>query len=876
MFSQFFTYSKFTLVGGFFLSSFAWSNTLTAEERLPEIEVLQSGVKLTVAAEHPEVATPTGIDVDEAGNIWVVASHTHFPPVEYKGPKFDEILVLSPEGTRSVFYNQTHHTMDLELGKDNWVYLIERSRLLRIRDTDQDGVADESEDLVTLETKAVYPHNGMAGLAWDLNGELMFCLGENFSEAWSMTGTDGTRIKGSSEGGVFRLQPDGSGLKRVARGMWNPFGLCVRENGEIFAVDNDPGELPPCRLLQIEEGGDYGYQRQYGAESHHPFVCWNGELRGTLPMVHPVGEAPCGIAAFGRGLLAPSWGEHHIAFYPLQAQGAGYKTSPIQLVKGSRYFRPACIAVNKAESRSNWRSWYVTDWVDGRYNVHGYGRIWKLEINLEEADWLGSLKLEPETEAAKQAERLRTANEEFSVATLVKTTTDPDPYLAQAAYVGLSKRVTELKWNDVESADHQTQLAVLVALRMASLRDDSTVNRAEWVPHYLEQTDPEVQFELLRWIADVELKEDLPAVEKLYRQSGLRFEVFEAAIATINTLQGQPEIGLRNEELLLERVNDNAASPELRAFALRLLPATLEQTTPAVQEGETAKQPQKLNLSVLQNLLEVDDDELSLEVISALGSNLQQGEEILLALIQDDKAKPGLRAAAIVAISPLVTKHRQLFFTLMMNADQSVREEALRGLRGAPVEDTERVALKKAAASFPESADLVAMVLNPLQVLKDRPADSQIEVWSERLDNVPGDPDIAAGRRLFHHPQLATCGSCHRHKGKGNTVGPDLSTVHDGQKKGWLLESILQPSRDMSPEYRPTLLLLEDGRTFTGIRLQAYTKEAIRDRNGEKRVFDRDEVEMIKDLDVSFMPQGIAQNLTDRELRDLIAFLNQL
>ncbi|MEZ6047184.1 MAG: hypothetical protein R3C11_16710 [Planctomycetaceae bacterium] len=67
--------------------------------------------------------------------------------------------------------------------------------------------------------------------------------------------------------------------------------------------------------------------------------------------------------------------------------------------------------------------------------------------------------------------------------------------------------------------------------------------------------------------------------------------------------------------------------------------------------------------------------------------------------------------------------------------------------------------------------------------------------------------------------------------------------------------------------------MLDDGRTFTGIRLQAYTSEAIRDRNGIKRVFNRDQVELIQDLDVSFMPTGLVQNLTDRELRDLIAFL---
>ena len=56
-----------------------------------EIELSQPGVTLTLLAEHPEIVTPTGIDIDQSGNIWTVASHTHFRPSEYDGPEHDEI-----------------------------------------------------------------------------------------------------------------------------------------------------------------------------------------------------------------------------------------------------------------------------------------------------------------------------------------------------------------------------------------------------------------------------------------------------------------------------------------------------------------------------------------------------------------------------------------------------------------------------------------------------------------------------------------------------------------------------------------------------------------------------------------------------------------
>ena len=152
---------------------------------------------------------------------------------------------------------------------------------------------------------------------------------ENFWKGWTLTGTDGAKVTGTGEGGIFRCNPDGSGLRRIAKGFWNPFGICVREDGEIFAGENDPGSRPPCRILHIVEGGDYGYNRRYGNAPVHPFVAWNGELRGTLPMLHASGEAPCGIQPLGGGLLAGSWTDNRIDFYPLKAKGASFETDRI-------------------------------------------------------------------------------------------------------------------------------------------------------------------------------------------------------------------------------------------------------------------------------------------------------------------------------------------------------------------------------------------------------------------------------------------------------------------------------------------------------------------------------------------------------------------
>ena len=176
----------------------------------PDFSFTAKGVKLTLVAEHPDVVTPTGLDIDSEGSIWLVCSHTHFRPEDYEGPEHDEIIVLRPDGTRSVFFNQTKATMDLELGSDGWVYLAERDRILRVKDSNDDGIGDKVEVLAELHTEADYPHNGLSGLAWHPDGRLVFALGENFWKSWTLRGTDKTTITGTGEGGIFCCTPQGN------------------------------------------------------------------------------------------------------------------------------------------------------------------------------------------------------------------------------------------------------------------------------------------------------------------------------------------------------------------------------------------------------------------------------------------------------------------------------------------------------------------------------------------------------------------------------------------------------------------------------------------------------------------------------------------
>jgi putative membrane-bound dehydrogenase-like protein len=813
----------------------------------PHIELLQPGVKLTLLAEHPALVTPTGIDVDAQGRIWTVSCHTHFRPQGYAGPEHDEVLVFDRDGkNRRVFYNRTTATMNLKVGRDGWIYLAERSRILRVKDSDGDGQADVAENIATLDTIADYPHNGLAGMAWLPDGDLLFSHGENFGKDWTLTGRDGAKLTGRGEGGIFRCRPNGSGLRRIARGFWNPFGLLARKDGELFAVDNDPGSRPPCRLLNVVEGADYGFQWVYGSAPVHPFVAWNGELRGTLGMVHPSGEGPCSIVELGGGVLVPSWSNHRLDYFPLTRKGAGYTASRVELLRGGDFFRPSCLATGPDGA------FYFNDWVFSAYTLHGKGRLWKLEVDKAKATWLKPA-VEPPDGTAQLAKNLREGKSKPSERQLFDLVRGNDAYLADAALTALARLGAQWTPEHVRGLAAKDRVWALVALRRVNL------NEEKWVRLLLNDADPEIRFECLRWIADAVLTGFSSDVERMLTRPDLDYRLFEAALAAWNTLRGKPEAGVTDATVLVDRVTSAATPARLKGYALRLAPATHA----------------KLTVPLLRELLAANDPVLSLEVVRTLAARDAEDARAVLAEIAADEKRPiELRADATAGLASALTPvHQPLLLKLAPHANTAIRNEALRALRAQTLDAAARQSLGVVAQRHAESAPLVKAALEPASIEAGRPPVENTAAWLKRLAALPGKPDVEAGRRIFFHSRVAMCSTCHRHSGRGNVVGPDLSLVAQQGDQRAILQSLLEPNREVAPQFFPTQLELKDGTEFTGILLRSSSVDVFRDLTGKERSFKPTDIVKRAELKTSLMPAGLVASVTDTELRDLLAFL---
>jgi putative membrane-bound dehydrogenase-like protein len=345
-------------------------------------------LRVDLFAAAPDIVHPIGMVFDQRGRLLVIESHTHFRPQEYQGPKHDRVRVVEDsdgDGKAdrfTTFFEGTKATMDIAVHPDSSVYLATRNEILRLQDSDGDGKADQKRRIVFLDTKGDYPHNGISGLAFDSKGNLLFGLGENLGAAYKLIGADGTTLTGGGEGGsIFWCTAQGQKLRRVATGFWNPFGICRDIFGNIFAVDNDPDAMPPCRLVHVVEGGDYGYQFRYGRSGRHPFQSWDGQLPGTLPMVCGTGEAPCEVLSYESDglpreylgdLLVTSWADHRVERYRLTERGASWAAERKPFVQGGENFRPVGLAVAPDGSL------FVSDWVRSDYNLHGKGSIWHI------------------------------------------------------------------------------------------------------------------------------------------------------------------------------------------------------------------------------------------------------------------------------------------------------------------------------------------------------------------------------------------------------------------------------------------------------------------------------------------------------------------
>ncbi len=231
----------------------------------------------------------------------------------------------------------------------------------------------------------------------------------------------------------------------------------------------------------------------------------------------------------------------------------------------------------------------------------------------------------------------------------------------------------------------------------------------------------------------------------------------------------------------------------------------------------------------------------------------------LAAATRDPEARVRLRAALALRAWPEASARELMLRRLVEgDTDRWVRLAAASSLPSLTREEAARLAGRSSAS------------LRPPPVLAAADPDRQKVI--DRLRPALGLPgDRARGAARF--AQL--CLPCHYLQGHGYRVGPDLSGIA-ARPADALIVDLLDPSRQVAPEYAAYEVNLTDGESLTGLfASEMETRITIRRPGAADENVPRSRIRALRPTGKSLMPDGLEAGWSPQDLADLIAFLQR-
>ena len=307
----------------------------TTAQKLAEITV-PDGYTVEVAAGPDLVDCPMFSMVDETGRMFVFESTGHV----YKktkdvldNPQFRINLLTDTNGDgkydKSTIYADKVGFPQGGVFYKGSLYATSAPDLIKFTDTDNDGVADKREVLLTGWTLNVNA-NSLIGPFMGPDGWLYMT---SAIMGFDVTTKEGRRLKGGTAR-IWRVRPDGSNLEWIsAGGMNNPVELTFTEAAEPIGTETyftEPQAGQRDALVYWTEGGAYPKPNNNITRDS---LVRTGELMPVISKYSRV--APSGIGryrhtAFGTdfkdNLFSAQFNTHRVLRHKLIREGASFRT----------------------------------------------------------------------------------------------------------------------------------------------------------------------------------------------------------------------------------------------------------------------------------------------------------------------------------------------------------------------------------------------------------------------------------------------------------------------------------------------------------------------------------------------------------------------
>ncbi len=497
-----------------------------------------------------------------------------------------------------------------------------------------------------------------------------------------------------------------------------------------------------------------------------------------------------------------------------------------------------------------------------------------------------------------------------AVVAMLSANADSDAYLRHAGALALAAtddRPALVAAGMNESA--AVRLAVAVALRR---------QRAPEVADLLADADPRVATEAARAIYDEPIPDALPRLaESLGRPKA-------PDLLTWRALGAGFLLGKSENASALAAFAARADAPEaLRVEALRLLgawasPGRRDHITGLTQNlGDRDGAPAAGALRARLDALLSGPDAVLTEAATAAGQlGIKEVAPQMLAIASDTKRATGTRVAALQALAAFRDDNTDRATRMALDdADPRVRAEGRRLLAkakpdeavaalGKALEDGTLIEKQSALATLgdmtaPGADALLDQGLDRL-LAKDYPAELQLDLLDAAATRKAGsvrdkrkryedelprtDPlaeyrrcltggDAEAGRRVFLYKTEAACLRCHKVKGEGGDVGPDLAGLGGKQSREYILESIVEPNKQIAQGYESVVLTLTSGAVVSGTLKGEDGKEVrVQTADGKLVAVPTAKIDE-RERGKSAMPDDVVHHLTKRELRDVVEYL---
>jgi putative heme-binding domain-containing protein len=153
--------------------------------------------------------------------------------------------------------------------------------------------------------------------------------------------------------------------------------------------------------------------------------------------------------------------------------------------------------------------------------------------------------------------------------------------------------------------------------------------------------------------------------------------------------------------------------------------------------------------------------------------------------------------------------------------------------------------------------------------LFNKPSGANEETFRKFTAALANSRDKVHGERVFRD----LCSTCHKVRGIGAAVGPDLGAEFQRAEEA-ILKDVLAPNDTISAGYPTYVIDTANGQSVSGILAsESATSITLRIPTGVEQTVLRKDISRFASLPVSLMPEGLSEAMTPQDLADAIAWL---